>query len=320
MFAPKFCCNQQIRFLQRFRRVLFILLLSIVSIAFNVETFADNAYSQSAPAESQTRAIAANDNPADVSEDAAVSRSESPSEKDAKAANNSDKNSTAANDAADEEESVDALEMLNVIRKSYAQKLGIDNLNDDLILSQSSAYIFLSQKKIRDVANNILDYWYLSFFEDDFNLTLIAFNAVVINPLVIDLDSDIGFRLSLKNFDNSLVNCSETAGTFNAFINFPIPESVMEYIKENSEEIVDVTTTVLLPETFSSYNYVVLFLAILGFSILGYVIYRIVVWAFMLDQNPDYDIQNGRDDDVVAPVNMDVYNDYFYQLTPKDKR
>ena len=64
----------------------------------------------------------------------------------------------------------------------------------------------------------------------------------------------------------------------------------------------------------------VLFLALLGFSILGYVIYRIIVWLFLLDQNKDYNLDDRKEEDVVAPVDMDAFSAYYFQKTSDDKR
>ena len=318
MFAPESCRNESIRFFQRCWCVTVILSLITALIAYNVETFAEEANSKSDLSALQTQ-TSVKDSAADSSSKKTEAYSTETDRKDAEAVKSSDKKAPSADDDGDEDKSLDSAEMLDLIRKSYAKKNGADNSKDNLIVSQSSACIFLNRKKIRDVSDNILDHWYLSSFEDDFNLTRIEFDAVVVNPLVIDLDIDIESRLSLKDNDSPIINNTEALQKFNAFINFPIPESVMNYIKENSEDIVDKKPSRLVPETLSSYNYVVLFLAILGLSILGYVIYKLVVWAFLLDQNPDYDLQKGNDEDVVAPVNMDAFSAYIFQ-EPAEKK
>ena len=304
MFAPDSCRSQRIRFLQLGWFVIFFLPLIIALSSFNAETFAKETKPESAPDAVET--------------ETSVKSPAENAQKDDAAATNSDKKSTVSDDS--EEKTVDAAEMLKTIRKSRAKKSGAANANDDLILSQSSGYIFLNRKKTRDVTDNILDYWYLSSFDDDFNLTLIVFEAISVKPLTINLDPDIEARLSLKPSDNSLMNSSEAARTLNPYINFPIPESVMVYVNENSEETVGEGSSSFLPEVFSTSNYVVLILALLGFSILGYVIYRIVVWAFMLDQNREYDTQKGKNEEVVAPIDMNAYSAYFYQITPEEKR
>lgn len=301
MFAPDSCRNQLIRFLQCGWFVTIFLLPIIAFSFFNAAAFAEESKSTSAPGSVQAKS--------------AVKRSDSSAPKAADAGTNSDKKTTVSDDS--EGKTVDAAEMLKAMRKSYEAKNGVDNSNDDLILSQSSGYVFLNRKKVRDVADNILDHWFLSSFEDDFNLTLIVFDAISVKPLSIELDSDIDARLSLKNNDNPLLSYSETARTLNPYINFPIPESVMVYVNENSEDIVDIDSSSLLPETFSSLFNVVLLLGLLGFSILGYVVYRIVVWAFVLDQNKEYDLQKGRNEEVVAPV--DMYKAYYYQMDIEDK-
>ena len=318
MFTPESCRNQPIRFLQRgWFTILFLSLITAFS-SLNVEAFAEDAIAASAPIDSQTKSIP-KDKP-DQSANAENQRSKTSTKKNADAANDSDKKAADANSESNEDATVNSAKMLNAIRKSYAKKSGADKSNDDLILSQSSAYIFLNRKKTRDIVENNLNYWYLSSFEDDFNLMRFVFDAIAVNPLVIDLGSDNELQLSLMDNDNSLMNYSETERALNAFINFPIPESVMKFISENSDDIVYKKPSRLVPESLSSYNYVVLFLLILGMSILGYAIYRIVVWAFLLDQNPDYDLQNRTEEDIVTPVNMDAYSAYFYQTHPEDKR
>ena len=278
-----------------------LLSLTIAFSSFNSAAFAEESKPKSAPGVVKTKS--------------AAERPDTSAQKAADSETDSDKKSTVSDDS--EEKTVDAAEMLKTMRKSYEAKHGVDKSNDDLILSQSSGYVFLNRKRVRDVSNNILDYWFLSSFEDDFNLTLIAFDAISVKPLSIELDSDIESRLSLKNYDNPLLSYSETVRTLNPYINFPIPESVMVYVNENSEDIVDIDSSSLLPETFSSLFNVVLLLGLLGFSILGYVIYRIVVWAFVLDQNPEYDLQKGRNEEVVTPV--DMYKAYYYQMDIEEK-
>ena len=319
LFASKPCRNQPIRFLERFRLLPAIALFTIASIVFNAETIAEEANAKSAPSDLQIKAIE-KDKPSDNSAKitAPTSETKTKTKKDVEATKDSDKKTEASNSESDEENAVDAVEMLNFIRKYYEKKAGVDNLNDDLILSQSSGYIFLSRRKVRDVSNNILDYWLLSSFEDDLNLTYLVFEAISVKPLTIDLNSDIEARLSLNNYDNPIMSYSEATRKLNAFINFPIPESAMIFVNENSEEVVDISSPSFLQETFSTLNYFVLSLGLVGFSILGYIVYRIIVWAFMLDQNKEYDIQKRRDEDVVAPVDMNVYNSYFFQ-TPPDK-
>lgn len=304
MFASDSCRSQRIRCLQLGWFVIFFLPLIIAFSSFNAQTLAEETKPKSEPGAVQTEST--------------VKHPAANAQKDAAAAKDSEKKSTASD--ASEEKTVDAAEMLKAIRKSRAKKSGAANANDDLILSQSSGYLFLNRKRVRDVTDNILDHWYLSSFEDDLNLTLIVFEAVTIKPLTINLDPDIDARLSLQRNDYPLMNFSETARTLNPYINFPIPESVMVYINENSEETVSENASSFLPEMFSTYSYVVLILALLGFSILGYVIYRIVVWAFMLDQNREYDMQKGKDEEVVAPIDMNAYSAYFYQINPEEKR
>ena len=318
MFTPESCRNQPIRFLQRGWFAILFLPLIIAFSSLNVETFAEDANAASAPIDSQTKSIP-KDKPG-KSANTVNQRSKTSTKKNADAANVSDKKAANANRKSNEDATVKAAKMLHAIRKSYAKKAGADKSNDNLILSQSSAYIFLNRKKTRDIVENNLNYWYLSSFEDDFNLPLIVFDSIAKNLVVIDLGSDNESQLSLMNNDNSLMNYSETERTLNAYINFPIPESVMEVISENSADIVYKSPSKLVPESLSSYNYVVLFLLILGLSILGYAIYRIVVWAFLLDQNPEYDLQHRRAEDVVTPINMDAYSAYFYNTNPEDKR
>ncbi len=305
MFVPDSCRNQVTRFLQRGWFVIFFLSLAIAFSSFNAQTRAEEVKSTSAPGAVQTKST--------------VKSPEANAQKDTVAATDSDGKTTASDNKDSEEKTVDAAEMLKTIRKSYEAKKGVDKSHNESILAQSSGYIFLNRKKVRDVSNNILDHWYLSSFEDDFNLTRIVFETISVKPQAINLDSDVAARLSLITNDNSLINSSDAARTLNPYINFPIPESVMVYINENSEEIVSENASSYMPDMFSTYNYVVLFLALLGGALLGYVIYKIVVWAFILDQNPEYDLKKGRDEEVVAPVDMNAYSAYFYQITPEDK-
>ena len=284
MHAFEPCRHQQIRFFQRCWHVTVILLLTIAFASI------DNAIAEEAKSESDSSVLQAEASVSDDSANTAAKRPATTTKADSQAAADSDKNSSLADQNDDEDKTPDPVELLNAIRKSYLEKMGFDKLDDDLILSQSSAYIFLNRKKIRDVSNNILDYWFLSSFEDDFNLIRFEFESVVIKPVSINLDSDIESQLLLVNNDFPMLDKSEVSIVLSAYVNYPIPESVMEYLSENSEDVVDKNPSRLVPETLSSYNYVVLFLAILGLSILGYVIYRIIVWSFLLDQNPEYDI------------------------------
>lgn len=321
MFAPESCRNQPIRFLQRSWFNIIVLLLGFVFISsvLSYETHAQEATPGPSSDVSETQP-SVNNNPTEPSENAAAKRPVT-TNNDTDAAKDPDKKAPSADDSEDEEKTHDPAEILSEIRKNFAKKNGLDKKNDDLILSQSSAFIFLNRKKIRDVTESILDHWCLSSFEDDFNLTRIEFEAVVV-PLVIDLDSDFDARLSLRNNDNPMLKNSEVEIALSKFTNFHIPESVMEFIKENldNDEIASEDPSVYLPETFSNSSYMVLFLALLGFSILGYVIYRIIVWLFLLDQNKDFNLDDRKEEDVVAPVDMDAFSAYYFQKPSEDKR
>ena len=278
--------------------------LTIAFSSFNAVTFAEDAKPTSAPGAVQTKS--------------AVKRPDASAQKAADPEKDSDKKTAVSEDKDSEEKTVDAAEMLKAMRKSYEAKHGVDSSNDVLILSQSSGYVFLNRKRVRDVVDNILDHWYLSSFEDDLDMTLLVFDAISVKPLSIDLGYDIDARLSLKNNDNPLLNYSEAARTLNPYINFPIPESALVYANENSEETESENASSYIPDMFSTFNYFVLSLALLGFAILGYVVYKIVVWAFVLDQNKEYDLQKGRNEEVVVPV--DAYSAYYYQMNIEDEK
>lgn len=316
MFASDFCRNRHIRFLQRCRLLLVVLPLTIAFSALEVETFAEETKPKSASAAIQTEAK--NVKPVKTAENAEAQGGESPKTNKSNEAKSSQPKAAPADNGGEEDNAPNFAEILKHLRNSYAKKHGIDLLKNDLILSQSSGYIFLSRKRVRDVSDNILDHWYLSSFEDEFNLTLIEFESISVSPLSIDLNPDVNLRISLNKSNSSMLDNSEMARTLNPYINFPIPESVMVYIKENSEEVVSANESSFLPDMSTS-NYFVLFLAFFGFAILIYIIYRIIVWAFMLDQNPENDLQKGRNEEVVTPIDMNAYSAYFYQITPEDK-
>ena len=318
MLAPDSCRNCPIRLLQRCWRILIILPLAISVIVLNVETFAEETNGKSASPSVQTKAAPVNSKPAQSADNAAEKRSETPSSNTDSA--KTSKKAPAANDANDKDEAPDPAEMLNVIRKNYAKKTGADNLKDDLIISQSSFSIFLNRKKIRDVTENILNHWCLSSFEDDFNLTRIEFEAVDLKQSEIDLESDIESQLLLYDDDCPMVNSSDVSRTLNSFINFPLPKSFVDFLTDFYEENSVVDAPTFIPESISLSSILVLFIGLLGFSLLGYTIYRIVVWAFMLDQNWEYDLQKGRNEDVVAPVSMDAFREYYFQTGVDNKK
>lgn len=216
-------------------------------------------------------------------------------------------------------ESTDAADILYAIRNSYAEKAGVDLQIDNLIRSQSNSYVFLKRNKPQDSPNNLLDNWVLSSFEDNMNLTLIEFSFINIPAVNVNLDSDIARLFSFIGADNSLLNYTGYDLVMNCYVNFRIPESVMKYIDENIGEIMDVASDPAPPEKASTIDYFVLALAVLGFSLLGYIIYRIVVYAFLLDQNQNFEIRKPVDGDVVTPVNMDAFSEYLFSANYEDK-
>ena len=230
-------------------------------------------------------------------------------------------NAEATEDASsDSIESTDTAEILYSIRNSYAEKAGADRQIDDLIRSQSNSYVFLKRNKPQDSPNSLLDNWLLSSFEDYMNLTLIEFGFVNIPAVDVNLDSDIGRLFSLIGADNSLLNYTGYDLVMNNYVNFRIPESVMEYIDENAGEIVDVTRAPAPPVKTSTIDYLVLALAILGLSILGYVIYRIIVYLFLLDHRTSFASHATVDRDIVAPMDMNAFSECLFSAGYEDDK
>lgn len=315
------CCKQLIRFLQRRWQLIVSLSLTIVitAFAFSATTFAQEDKTTTPAPTQQKRSVISPPKETSAKSPKAAERPSSAPKNKTNAEAGSDKNAESA-DNADEDKPTDPAEILDVIRKSWAAKNKDDISNDDLILSQYTSFIFLNRKSVRDVSGNILDSWLLSSFEETLNLTLIDFSFIEIRPVKVNLDSDVVSQLSLENVELPVLDNLESPLTLTVYVSFPLPESVMEFVNEHSEEIVSSNAPTYLSETFSTFNYWVLLLAFLGFSILGYMIYRIVVWIFMLDQNREYDINYRKDEDVVVPLTMDAYNAYLYQSTPEDNQ
>lgn len=254
--------------------------------------------------------------------------SELPDDKAADSSNNADSASPADSDAAkdpedasrDSDESSDTADILYAIRKIYAEKFGMDKQTDDMILSQSSSYVFLSRKKVQDVENGILDNWLLSSFEDYLNLTLIKFYEINIPPIKINLDSDIAQRMPIYSADDLMQYYSSDAPiSVSCYTNFRIPETVLKYANENSDETDKSNDASSSPETMASLDYFVLFLGILGFSIFGYIVYRIVVWAFMIDQPSEPNSANDMGNNIVVPIDNDAFSSYYYQAGVEDR-
>ena len=203
---------------------------------------------------------------------------------------------------------MDTAEIFYEIRDIYDEKRGVNKETEDLIRSQSSSSVFVYRRKTRDVGSNIIDNWILSSFEERTFSMEIAPSFIEISPVTVDLDDDITRLLSITDAEYPMLNSTDLELAMSAFTNFLIPESVMTYIKENCYDITSLPTFFLMPETFTSFNYVVLLLALLGLSILLYMIYRIVVWRFMLDQNKEHDLSVNTYSEAGSPINMESYN------------
>lgn len=295
---------------------------ALIAFTFNAETFAQETNSQSAPAVKKEKQTAddANDKPVSSSPKTESNKptpapQNNPSKTDAETQTDSSENSDD-----DSQETISPSDILNYIRKKRAVFDETNDLNDNLILSQSSAYIFLNRKKVRDSSENYLDNWLLSSFEGALYLSEIFPSFINISPVKIDIDPDYKQSLSIIVPEFPILKNSAPSPVMSIYVNLPIPDSVTEYISENNDEIVSLKAATNLPVKTSTFNYFILALGLLGFSILGYIIYRIIVWAFMLDQNQDIDFNNEVNEDVVTPIGMDAFSDYFSQTIQNNKK
>lgn len=294
---------------------------AIIAFAFTPETLAQESNSQSVPVVKATQQTpdSANDNsvnasPKTESDKSTQTQQTSPSKTDAE-------NQTQSSDNNDDsQETISPAEVLDYIRKKRAGNDETNKLNDDLILAQSSAYVFLSRHKVRDSSESNLDNWLLSSFEGALYLSDIFPSFINISPVKIDMNSDYKHSLSVFNPELLLLSNSDRSLAMSIYVNLPIPDSVTEYIIENNDDIEILKPATNIPTTASPLNYYILALALLGFAILGYIIYRIIVWAFILDQNTEYDVNRAPTEDVVAPIDMDAFSAYFSQTTPDVKK
>lgn len=294
---------------------------AIIAFIFTAETFAQESNSQPTPAVKATQQTpdSANDNsvnasPKTESNTPTSAPQNSPSTADAE-------NQTASSDNSDDsQETVSPAEVLDYIRKKRAGNDETNQSNDDLILAQSSAYVFLSRHKVRDSSESNLDNWLLSSFEGALYLSEIFPSFINISPVKINMDSNYKHSSSIITPELPLLNTSDRTLAMSIYVNLPIPDSVMEYIIENNDDLESLKPTTNIPVTASPFNYIIIALALLGFSILGYIIYRIIVWAFMLDQKPEYNVNSETTEDVVAPIDMDAFSAYFSQTTPDVKK
>ena len=313
LFVPKSWFNRLIGLYKRCRLITLLISLTTVLAAF--------AFAVPQWALSDEPSDAAADSTSDSRSDTNAPAPKAPDNPDAAEAEGNTKDSQAAQDASsDSDESTDTAEILYAIRNSYAEKAGADKQIDDLIRSQSNSCVFLKRNKPQDSPDNLLDNWFLSSFEDNLNLTFIEFSFINIPAINVNLDSDIVRLISIIGADNSLLNYTGYDLVMNCYVNFRISESVMEYIDQNAGEIVDVVSDPAPPEKTSSIDYFVLALALLGLSILGYIVYRIVVYAFLLDQNQSVEIRNPADGEVVTPISMDAFSEYLYSADFEDKK
>lgn len=324
MLAPKFSFSRQTQYLQYcWQNIVFqALITALAALAFHAETFAQESNAQAVPSvkNAQETADAGNDNPVGSS---TITQSEPPSQ----APQNSPSTTDAENQAEssdnsdDEEETISPSEILNFIRKKRAGNDETDVLNDNLILSQSSAYIFLSRKRVRDSSENNLDNWLLSSFEGALYLSEIFPSFINVSPINISLTSDIKHSLSINKSDLPLLWNSDRPLVMSIYVNLPIPDSVTSFIIENNDEIISsISNSVDASTRTSIVDYFILALALLGFAILAYIIYRIIVWAFMLDQNSEYDSNKETTEEVIAPIGMDAFSEYFSQNTPDSNK
>lgn len=322
MSAPKSSFHRQTQYSPYCQKhiILQALITAAIAFTFNAETFAQESNSHKAPAvknERQTTAPA-NDNPVNSSPKAESDKPSTaphpnPSKTDAENLTRSSGNSD------DSQESISPSEVLEYIRKKRAGNDDANQLNDLLILTQSSSYVFLNRHKVRDSSESNLDNWLLSSFEGALYLSEIFPSFINISPVRVNLDSDYNQSLNINNLEFPLLNNSDRSLVMSIYVNLPIPDSVTQNISENNDEIVSLKTADYIPVKTSSLNYYILALALLGFAILGYIIYRIIVWAFMLDQNTEYNVNSETTDDVVTPIGMDAFSAYFSQTIPDNK-
>lgn len=322
MSAPKSCINRQPQYSQYCRHHIIFqaLITAIIAVVFNAEAVAQESNSQTVPTVKNDRKTAnsvnsnpVNSSPKTESDTPTSAPQTSPSKTDAENQTESSDNS------GDSQESISSSEILEYIRKKRAENNETNRPTDNLILTQSSSYVFLNQKKVRDSSENNLDYWLLSSFEGALYLSDIFPSFINISPVKINLDSDYNQSLNISVSEFPLLNNSDRSLAMSIYVNLPIPDSVTDYITENNDEIISLKAAAYIPIKTSPFNYLILALALLGFAILGYIIYRIIVWAFMLDQNKDYDFKNGATEDVVTPIGMDAFSAYFSQTIPKNK-